>query len=97
VSEPTITDEELAATLEWIERYDGDIAGAVAPIVAALRAERAEVERLRRQASPSYSVTYSGGAKGMGSLVTDSFDEAVRAIVAAARGGCLVHAELDDS
>lgn len=41
----SLTDEDLAELMEWIERYDGDIAGAVAPVIAALRASRAEVER----------------------------------------------------
>lgn len=43
----SLTDKELDELVEWIERYDGDVASAVGPVIADLRATRAEVERLR--------------------------------------------------
>ncbi|HEY3407521.1 MAG TPA: hypothetical protein VGK53_05045, partial [Propionicimonas sp.] len=42
-----LTDENLTEMVEWAARYDGDIASVLAEVVAALRASRAEVERLR--------------------------------------------------
>lgn len=53
----SITDEELAEMLEWIERYDGDIASVVAPVFAALRASRAEVEHVWERYDNAVAVT----------------------------------------
>ena len=54
---PPLTDEELAELLEWIGRYDGDIAGAVAPVIADLRASRARVKELEAQIAATKAPT----------------------------------------